>query len=273
MDGRDNISAREEAVSELLTQLSDDAYLTASALDDVAAIVSVLESTAPDADVRLLVDERTAREVRNAFVVASKTAAVMDESVLEVRSVDSAAPFTTLLVGAESIVGLAAVAGSVVTTLEAEAEAERVEAARDAFTDRWAEAEDFSVRAPAYSRMLSTLEERLGESVRGDTERLFEQAVEERASRELDPVRLTLLVGAAHEVQFYELGLWGESEDVASRAKFSREKQQLEAHDLVDTEKIPSDIGRPRQRLVLGDAVAGADADEAFEAARETLGS
>ena len=79
------------------------------------------------------------------------------------------------------------------------------------------------------------------------------------------------LVGAKNQVQFYELGLWGESEGVASRAKFSREKQTLEEHGLIDTEKVPTDVGRPRQRLVLADRLAETDPPELVRSARELL--
>uniref|UniRef100_UPI001E4BF87B transcriptional regulator TbsP domain-containing protein n=1 Tax=Halegenticoccus soli TaxID=1985678 RepID=UPI001E4BF87B len=38
-----------------------------------------------------------------------------------------------------------------------------------------------------------------------------------------------------------------------SKATFSRTKTRLEDMGLIDTEKVPIDVGRPRLRLKLGD--------------------
>jgi DNA-binding MarR family transcriptional regulator len=43
----------------------------------------------------------------------------------------------------------------------------------------------------------------------------------------------------------------GEDTGVASKATFSRVKTRLEDRDLIETEKVPIDVGRPRLRLVL----------------------
>jgi predicted transcriptional regulator len=40
---------------------------------------------------------------------------------------------------------------------------------------------------------------------------------------------------------------------IASKATFSRTKTKLEDMGLIDTEKVPIDVGRPRLRLKLGD--------------------
>lgn len=272
MANRGTVTPREEAFDELFDDLSGDLLLTTSTVDDFAAVVGVLESSGIDGTVDVLTDGETAKQVRNTFILASRVVDRVAAGDLDVRVVDPRSPFSTLVIGPESVHGVASISDAVVTTLDADADASFVETAREAFEERWADADELSARTPAYSQMLETLGEELGEEVRADVEQIFERtAAEGGAEREIDPVRLTLLVGANHEVQFYELGLWGESEGLASRAKFSREKQALEEEDLLDTEKIPTDIGRPRQRLVLGDAIDSSDPDEIFDAARDAL--
>src|SRR5699024_2222448 len=69
----------------------------------------------------------------------------------------------------------------------------------------------------------------------------------------LGGVELCLLAGAAHEVMLYNLSNWGEEVGVASRATFSRTKIRLEDAEILATEKVPIAVGRPRQRLLLGE--------------------
>lgn len=267
---------REEAFDEVLRDLSGDVLLTTSSIDDFASLVAVLDVEADDdADptrVNVLTDVETAKEIRRTFVLASRIVDLIEADVLDVRAAEPRVPYSTLLVGDLAVRSVAGVSLDAVTTLSADADEALVESAREAFLDSWESAEEFTARTPPYSRMVDSVEADLGETMRDDIEELFRlTAADGPVEEEMDPVQLSLLVGAKNQVQFYELGLWGESEGVASRAKFSREKQALEEHDLIATEKIPTDVGRPRQRLVLGDAVDGADVEEIFETASEAL--
>jgi hypothetical protein len=72
------------------------------------------------------------------------------------------------------------------------------------------------------------------------------------ADDNLDEVAISLLVAAKHEVQLYDISKWGEDVGLASKATFSRTKTRLEDQGLLDTEKIPMDVSRPRLRLQLG---------------------
>jgi hypothetical protein len=88
----------------------------------------------------------------------------------------------------------------------------------------------------------------------------------------LDPVTVGLLVGASHELEFSDLVEWGEDSGLASRAKFSRTKQRLEAAGIIDTDSVNIGVGRPRQRLILADeALASLDASELVATARTVL--
>lgn len=61
------------------------------------------------------------------------------------------------------------------------------------------------------------------------------------------------LVGARHGVHHYDLRRAGEESGLASQATFSRIKVGLVEDGVIDTERVQRTVGRPRQRIVLGD--------------------
>jgi predicted transcriptional regulator len=88
----------------------------------------------------------------------------------------------------------------------------------------------------------------------------------------LDEVGLSLLVAAKHEQLLYDISRWGEDTGVASKATFSRTKTHLEEQGLIETEKVPIDVGRPRLRLILGnERLREAGTEELSSVARELL--
>jgi predicted transcriptional regulator len=81
-----------------------------------------------------------------------------------------------------------------------------------------------------------------------------------------------LLVAARHGEMLYDLSKWGEDTGVASKATFSRMKTHLERQGIIETEKVPIDVGRPRLRLLLGDErLREADVEKLASVAREML--
>jgi predicted transcriptional regulator len=85
-------------------------------------------------------------------------------------------------------------------------------------------------------------------------------------------VTISLLVAARNEVLLYDISKWGEDIGIASKATFSRTKTRLEDLGLIDTEKVPIDVGRPRLRLKLGDdRLREADADQLADVAQSLL--
>jgi len=75
-------------------------------------------------------------------------------------------------------------------------------------------------------------------------------------------------------VLLYDISKWGEDVGIASKATFSRTKTRLEELGLIDTEKVPIDVGRPRLRLKLGDErLHDADAEEIASVAQSMIAS
>jgi hypothetical protein len=97
------------------------------------------------------------------------------------------------------------------------------------------------------------------------------QCDDEGRNEKSDEVALAILAGAKREVQLFELSTWGEDVGLASRATFSRVKIALEDRGVIETEKIPIDVGRPRQRLVLANTLRGYEASDLPAAVRDEL--
>ena len=75
----------------------------------------------------------------------------------------------------------------------------------------------------------------------------------------LSIVEIMLILAARNEVLFYDVSKWGEDTGIASKATFSRAKSALEDAGLIETEKVPLDIGRPRIGLIATGELATAD--------------
>ncbi|WP_336134333.1 transcriptional regulator TbsP domain-containing protein [Natronomonas amylolytica] len=237
-----------------------DVFVTSSRVSDFTDILYALEEHGSEGEIRILTDAETAKAVRRRFLVASYLVDHIERGTVSVRQREGHLP--SFIVADDDVTAITGVDESNLTVLTTDDEA-FVTGTGESLEQQYADAAEVSFRTPAYSGMLDQLGDDLGSEMRADVETALGQAAATRSDEtSVDPVRLSILMGAKNEVQFYELGNWGESTGVGSKAKFSREKRQLEDVGLIDTEKIPKDIGRPRQRLVLGKDVDDVDATE-----------
>jgi len=208
--------------------------------------------------------------MRDDFVLASVARELLEADTLDVRA------------ATERVDGAVVVTeGAVVSLLMPDEEhtaalvtddAEFVAAARERWNALWEDGEEFNLRTPAYTRVLDSLGEEFSSEMESDFRTVLESIENMDDEDELDEVGVSLLVAAKHEQQLYDISRWGEDTGVASKATYSRAKNQLEDQGLIATEKDPIDVGRPRLRLVLGDErLWNADAEELASVARELL--
>ena len=108
---------------------------------------------------------------------------------------------------------------------------------------------------PAWSELLTKLESIVGSQTRSEFEQLIEAAQLEEMNS-LDAVSVALIAAAQSCALTYDLGKWAEEVGVASKATISRRKTALEDDGIIYTEKVPVEVGRPRQRLLLADQVS-----------------
>lgn len=251
-----SISQRSEervaAFSRALSGKSTVGFSTSS-VADITDLVVALEDADEVADVEILTDSDTVIEQRKLFLTTSRLVDYVLAGTLTVHAQE--APLQSLII-TEDAVG--AVAGfregnpAVAETTDESAVAETVQA----FEERFDGAEEVTFRTPGYATLLEELEETSDKPLVEDFKDGLEAAKDaEQPAVKINPVYVSLLVGGYNEASFYRLSRWGETAQVGSPANFSRKKQKLEELNLIETEQIPSNLGRRRQRLLLGDAL------------------
>lgn len=216
------------------------------------AIVEMYRDTESLPEIKLFADREPLKDLTDDFIVASGIADLIDDGVFAVRTL-STVPRHSLLVtegsvlsfvqGAEGIAGLRTTEEPFVTEIYEE------------YARRWDDAEEFSLRTPPLSHVRETLEASIGAAAVADFDRILDSLDAAKGNGNgLDEVSVSLLVAANNGELLYDISRWGEDIRLASKATFSRNKNLLEDAGLIETEKVPIDIGRPRLRLLLGDS-------------------
>jgi hypothetical protein len=232
----------------------------------VEAIVSELDADGPA--VRALIEPDVLDAAFDDFITTSRAADLAD-GALSIRT--ESGEGSAVVVGSDRVVVPVEVPGSAAGLTDDDEEF--VGSVTDAYETSWEDASDYEFEIPPLSTVLETLESHTGSDLRESFEAAIDGADALGARRDaVDVVSLSLLLGARHGVQLYDLSEWGEETGIASKATFSRTKTQLEDEGLIETESVPIDVGRPRLRLHLADDEFE-DVDDAdfVEAARSRL--
>ena len=253
----------------VLDDVTGDGLATGLSTGGVEALLDVLAESDDPPTVRLLATESVLKTVTSDFTVAGTAADLVAAGVLSLRTTEERLD-GPLLCTDEAVVSVVSTdehAAGLVTRDET-----FVEAARTGYTEQWEDADEFGFRTPPLSRVHETLGDEFGPDVRADFERMRTALGTQRGDGEVDEVVVSLLAAAKNEQLLYDISTWGEHVGVASRATFSRKKATLEEGGLIDTEKVPIDVGRPRLRLLLGDErLHEADTDELVSVAGSML--
>jgi hypothetical protein len=265
---------REDSVGAVLSAGIDgadgDLLVVNPSVDAIDALVEVLQATESPPTVRLFAAEQPLKDLMDDFLIASAVADLRDRGVLAVRTLSSV-PNNALLLSEESVVAVVESDGSaagLVTT-----DSGFVDSTYDHYADRWETAEEFSLRTPPRSEVMETLESEIGPDTAEDFAAVLDSLETARGGGDgLDEVTISLLVAARNGQLLYDISKWGEDIGLASKATFSRTKTRLEDHGLVDTEKVPIDVGRPRLRLMPGsDRLETAAIEDLGDVAAEML--
>nr|WP_277555783.1 DUF5821 family protein [Halobaculum sp. YSMS11] len=231
---------------------------TVSVMESLVDIAADYEGDLPT--LHVLADDRLLKDLMDDFLVAADAADLVDSDRMTLRELDGDVD-NTLVVG-EGVLYALVSAGEYVAALSADDES-FITDAYESYHGMWADATPFVLRTPSLSRVRDTLDDDIGESVRADFDTVLQSLETARGDGDgLDEVTISLLVAAKNDVLLYDISKWGEDIGIASKATFSRTKTRLEEMGLIDTEKVPIDVGRPRLRLKLGDErlrTAGSD--------------
>jgi hypothetical protein len=259
-------------LSRALSEVSGTLYVVNPSRESISELVTVLTDREDPPEVRLLADDALLKEVMDDFIVASKAAELVDAGHLDIKILDHA-PNHSLIVTDDTTVSIVS-GGDTVAGLATD-EDEFVDDVAAYYADEWDRAEPYSLRTPPLARVRNTLESDIGPEAASDFGDVLASLQTARGDGEgLDEVTISLLVAARNGELLYDISKWGEDIGLASKATFSRTKTTLEDMGLIDTEKVPIDVGRPRLRLILGDErLEEASTDELASVAQSLLAS
>lgn len=219
---------------------------------DADASSSVAAADAPAADapapVRLLVSPTGADVLFSRFTTATVVADLRADGHLAVAAVDGLSQRLTLTADATHV------------HLRPDGDLRSITARetplcrdlRARYERQWAAADRQDPGVPGWRELMETFRGAFPDA--GETLRaVLTDAPELPVSGEFDAVTVVGLVAARHGLQTMTVSEWAESVDLSSRTELSRVKSRLTDRGLVDTDRVPQGVGRPRQKLVLAD--------------------
>jgi hypothetical protein len=258
-------------LQETLEATDEDLIVVNPSEEIVAEFVKVaghFEGTLPK--IRMIAEERTLKSAVDDFIVASNAADLVDRETLSIRTIEGTRE-NSLLVTPDTVVALVDT-GSTVAGLTTDNQ-EFIDDAFEAYAEEFEAAEEFTLRTPPISRVRQTLSDEITPGAEEDFSAILSSLETARGNGDgLDEVTISLLVAAKNEVLLYDISRWGEDIGIASKATFSRTKTKLEDMGIIDTEKVPIDVGRPRLRLKLADdRLRNAEGDQLASVASSIL--
>jgi hypothetical protein len=270
-------------IEQLLDSLPDDTLLVGPSPATLEALVSAAESiddSPPTLDV--LATDDVLKAVRDDFILAAALADLVEAGTLSLRSLPDSfnntlfvAEGTLYLLDAvddpDDLLGLLDADHYPAVAIPAD-DPDFIADAVSTYRQAYDAAEPFDLRTPGRSTIRQTLPDAVSPAMQADLEAVLSSVDTLDGSDGLDDVTLTLLVAADNEEQLYQISKWAEDIGIASKATFSRTKTDLEEQGLIDTEKVPTDLGRPRLRLLVADDdLASASPEEFADLARNRL--
>ncbi|WP_440009464.1 transcriptional regulator TbsP [Halomicrococcus sp. SG-WS-1] len=232
-------------------------------------ITAAIEFEGDLSELRVLTDEQTPKDIFDDFVTAGHAADLIADGRLSPRSTEDIAR-SSLLITADQAIPLVEVEGDV-TGFQSD-DPELVERMRTVFSEEWENADEVTLRTPPLSQVRETMREDIGEDAADDFDQILDAVETVDSDSDLDEVTICLLVAARNEVLLYDISKWGEDVSLASKATFSRTKTRLEDNGIIDTEKVPIEVGRPRLRLRFADEqLQDASIDEMLSEVRTQL--
>ncbi len=241
----------EEIVDSVFAETDGDLLVVDPSARTIKSVVQSGIDAADLPNLQMLARESVLKEAMNDFLIASRAADLINTEDLTLRILTDGAD-NSLLASDTAVTALVG-AGDAVAAMTSEDD-EFVSTVYEEYSKRFGAAEMYSLRTPAISQVRDTLSDDIGSDTREDFDSVMASMETARGNGQgLDEVTVSLLVAARNEELLYDISKWGEDIGIASKATFSRTKTRLEDVDLIDTEKVPIDVGRPRLRLKLGD--------------------
>lgn len=259
----------EELLTDIVSNGGDELLFANPSEATLGDLVTVLSAGEDRPTVKVLATPETFKSVMDDFVIASNAADMIVAGDLVFRESEDVGT-NPLVVSSTSVLTIVTTGGSVGGL--ATDEESFVETIRSEYDGRWEDADDHTLRTPPLSQVNDGLAETISDDAEQDFQTMLGSVETARGDDDLDEVTLSLLVAAKNEALLYDISKWGEETGVASKATFSRTKTMLEERGLIETEKVPIDVGRPRLRLTLSDErLQSAGSDQLVSVAQSLL--
>ncbi|MGQ3331306.1 transcriptional regulator TbsP domain-containing protein, partial [Halorubrum sp. FL23] len=222
--------------------------------EQIAAFAEEAVTVEDQPKIRLLADSNEIKDSLYSFLTASKIAELIHRDQLSLRTLREPVQNTIFTTESEAVVPV--IGKHSIST----SDPELVSSVYAEFDSRFEAAEQYHLRTPALSVVKETLREDIGDNVADELNEVLAHAEEISNDNEyLSIVEITLILAARNDVLLYDISRWGEDIGIASKATYSRAKSALEDAGLIETEKVPVDIGRPRLRLLATEKIATTD--------------
>ncbi|TKX40036.1 DUF5821 family protein [Halorubrum sp. CGM4_25_10-8A] len=258
--------AKQHIFTQMIPDRDEPALYIAPRSEQIAAFAEEAVTVEDQPKVRLLADSDEIKDALYSFLTASKIAELIHREQLSLRTLTEPVQNTIFTTESEAVVPVMdkhSISSS---------DPELVSSVYGEFDSRFEAAEQYHLRTPAHSVVKETLREEIGDDVADELNQVLAHAEEISKSNEyLSIVEIILILAARNETLLYDISKWGEDAGIASKATFSRAKSALEDADLIETEKVPIDVGRPRLRLLATDKIATVDLKTLSTEFRSTL--
>lgn len=205
----------------------------------------------------ILLSEGVWKELNEVFPLNAKFTSLVADMNLHIRVGDCSMPFLFLTPQTDIVLGINL--SGMLRFLPVADEISTEQIVTD-FQSTFADAREVTIDVPPWNELLEQLEEMVGMDTKEEYRRLINAAASSNLNS-LDEVSVALIAAALSGALNYDISSWGEEMNVASKATFSRRKKELEQQGVIVTERVPVDVGRPRQRLHLDTGATGVDLD------------
>jgi len=253
-------------VSAFLDDHDDQVFVVNPPTPVVTALVEDLAARDNPPETHVLAADRTLNTALSPYWVDATASDLIDAGILHVHSIDT--EHTPAFVAGNYVASIAFstpvsefpgdTAATDLTPVLTEGTIDTDQEALDEIlAGIAAEAPAYNLYTPPLSDVVELLEDHFDADVSDDFHTGVQTAYDQDFG--LDSASIAVLLGGFHELQYHDLGLWAEVSEFASRATLSRAKTTLEDQGILTTEDIETEMGRPRQRLLLTEDYADID--------------
>ncbi len=220
-------------------------FLTPSA-QLVAGFLDTVESPI-ETPVQVLTTNDALAPIKDDFRLATRLSGLLASEAADLRVTDD--PIQNSLVVTDREIASVIKTNDGYTNVSAQGQ-QLVESIQEQIHRQWRAGSAPTIRIPPQQDLLDSLETEFNTDVVADFQELMEVvSVADIEAGKRAGVIVSLLTAARNDLLQYDISNWGQDIGLASVATFSRLKQDLLDAGIIETERVPIDVGRPRLRL------------------------